>query len=347
MEFGMFLEFPVQDGGTEKNAFDDSILLINEAESLGVDSLWLAEYHFNPGRVMAAPVTILSNVAARTKNIRLGTAVILLPLANPIRVAEEIATLDLISGGRVEFGIGRGTFPNVHEGFSSPFEESRGRFDESLEIIIKAWTSETFSFEGDFYSFEDVTVTPKPLQSPYPPISVGVTSAESFAVTGRMGQNMMINPSRVFTLVGLKPQIEEYHQAWKDASHEGRGKVCLRVPVYLSQDPQKAHDEPMESALFSMGRLSDRVAKYAEYGGTTGNWGQEAEVVKNMSYDDWFRDKVAYGTPEAVTEKLQFLTEELGLDQIMFEVNFGNKISLERQQSSLRLMMEKVVPNLR
>jgi alkanesulfonate monooxygenase SsuD/methylene tetrahydromethanopterin reductase-like flavin-dependent oxidoreductase (luciferase family) len=137
MEFGMFLEFPVQDGGTEKNAFDDSILLINEAESLGVDSLWLAEYHFNPGRVMAAPVTILSNVAARTKNIRLGTAVILLPLANPIRVAEEIATLDLISGGRVEFGIGRGTFPNVHEGFSSPFEESRGRFDESLEIIVE------------------------------------------------------------------------------------------------------------------------------------------------------------------------------------------------------------------
>jgi hypothetical protein len=102
----------------------------------------------------------------------------------------------------------------------------------------------------------------------------------------------------------------------------------------------------MESALFSMGRLSDRVAKYAEYGGTTGNWGQEAEIVKNMSYDDWFRDKVAYGTPEAVTEKLQSLTEELGLDRIMFEVNFGNKIPLEMQQASLKLMMEKVAPNL-
>jgi len=346
MEIGIFLEFPVREGGTDKEAFDDSLVLISEAEKLGVDSLWLAEYHFNAGRVLSSPITILGNLAARTDRIRLGTAVILLPLANPVRVAEEIATLDLVSGGRVEFGIGRGTFPNVHEGFNSPFAESRGRFEESLEIIIKAWTNETFSFDGEHYHLKDLTVTPKPLQQPHPPIRVGVTSAESFAVTGRMGHDILINPSRVFTLSGLKPQIEEYHQAWRDAGHKGKGKVGLRVPVYLSDDAQKAHDEPMESALFSMGRLSDRVASYAEYGGTTGNWGQEAEVVKNMTYDDWFRDKVAYGTPEAVTEKLQALSEELGLDQIMFEVNFGNKLPLENQVNTLRLMMEKVTPNL-
>ncbi len=346
MEFGMFLEFPVTEGRTEKDAFDDSFVLINEAEKLGVDSLWLAEYHFNPGRVMASPITIFGNVAARTENIRLGTAVILLPLANPLRVAEEIATLDLVSGGRVEFGIGRGTFPNVHEGFNSPFEESRGRFDESLEIILKAWTNETFSFEGEYYKFEDVTVTPKPYQKPHPPIRVGVTSVDSFAVTGRMGHSMIINPSRVFTLAGLKPQIETYHQAWKDAGHKGKGTVGLRIPIYLSEDAQKAHDEPMDSALFSMGRLSDRTARYDGHIGTTGDWGQEAEIIKNMSYDDWFRDKVAYGTPDAVTEKLQMLTEELGLDQIMFEVNFGNLIPLDKQVNSLRLMMEKVAPNL-
>ena len=345
-EFGIFLEFPIKEGGTEKEAFDDSFVLVNEAEQLGVDSLWLAEYHFSPGRVMASPIAILSNIAARTERIRLGTAVILLPLANPIRVAEEIATLDLVSGGRVEFGIGRGTFPNVHEGFNSPFVESRGRFEESLEIILKAWTNQTFSFEGEYYHLNDIEVTPKPLQSPHPPVRVGVTSAESFITTGRMGHDILINPSRVFTLAGLKPEIEAYHQAWKDAGHKGKGKVGLRVPVYLSEDAQKAHDEPMESALFSMGRLSDRVASYAKYGGTTGNWGKEAEDVKNMSYDDWFRDKVAYGTPEAVTEKLQALAEELGLNQILFEVDFGNKIPLKNQINSMRLMMEKVAPNL-
>ena len=346
MEFGIFLEFPVTEGRTEKDAFDDSLVLINEAEKLGVDALWLAEYHFNPGRVLASPITIFGNVAARTENIRLGTAVILLPLANPLRVAEEIATLDLISGGRVEFGIGRGTFPNVHEGFNSPFEESRGRFDESLEIIQKAWTNETFSFEGEYYKFEDVTVTPKPYQKPHPPIRVGVTSVDSFAATGRMGRSMIINPSRVFTLEGLKPHIEAYHQAWKDAGHKGKGTVGLRIPIYLSEDSQKAYDDPMESALFSMGRLSDRTAKYDGRLGTTGDWGAEAEAIKNMSYDDWFRDKVAYGTPDSVTDKLQMLTEELGLDQIMFEVNFGNLIPLGNQVNSLRLMMEIVAPNL-
>ena len=346
MEFGIFLEFPVLEGGADKDAFDESLVLVNEAENQGVDCLWLAEYHFNPGRVLASPITISSNIAARTERIRLGTAVILLPLAHPVRVAEEIATLDLISGGRVEFGVGRGTFPNVHEGFNSPFVESRGRFEESLEIILKAWTNETFSFEGEHYNLKDLTVTPKPYQNPHPPVRVGVTSAESFPTTGRMGYDILINPSRVFTLGGLKPQIQEYHQAWKDAGHPGKGKVGLRVPVYLSEDPQKAHDEPMDSALFSMGRLSDRVASYAEYGGTTGNWGQEAEIVKSMSYDDWVRDKVAFGTPEAVIEKLQSLTEHLGLDQIMFEVNYGNQIPLENQLNTLRLMMEKVAPNL-
>ena len=346
MELGIFLEFPIRQGGTEKEAFDDSFVLVNEAENLGVDSLWVAEYHFSPGRVLASPITVISNIAARTERIRLGTAVMLLPLANPVRVAEEIATLDLLSGGRVEFGIGRGTFPNVHEGFNSPFAESRGRFEESLEIILKAWTNQTFSFEGEYYHLKDLEVTPKPYQKPHPPVRVGVTSAESFPTTGRMGYDMLINPSRVFTLEGLKPQIEEYHQAWKDAGHGGKGKVGLRVPVYLSKDPRKAHDEPMESALFSMGRLSDRVASYADYGNTTGNWGQEAETVKNMSYDDWVRDKVAFGTPEAVTEKLQGLTEHLGLDHIMFEVNYGNMIPLENQLNSMRLMMEKVAPNL-
>ena len=248
MEFGMFLEFPVREGGTEKEAFDDSLLLVNEAEQLGVDSLWLAEYHFNPGRVLASPITICANIAARTERIRLGTAVVLLPLANPVRVAEEIATLDLISGGRVEFGIGRGTFPNVHEGFNSPFAESRGRFEESLEIILKAWTNETFSFEGEHYNLKDLTVTPKPFQKPHPPVRVGVTSAASFPTTGRMGYDILINPSRVFTLAGLKPQIEEYHQAWKDAGHAGEPTTVVRIPTLLadtSEEAERLSDELM------------------------------------------------------------------------------------------------------
>ena len=245
MELGLFLEFPVREGSTENEAFKESFALVDQAEDLGVPSVWMAEYHFNPGRVLASPVTILSAIAGRTQNIRIGTAVLLLPLASPVRVAEEIATLDQISDGRVEFGVGRGTFPNVHEGFGVPFEESRGRFEEGMEIIIKAWTTDSFSFEGEHYHIPELSVNPKPFQQPHPPVRVGVTSAESFPILGRMGYNILINPSRVFTLAELKPSIQEYRDAWRAAGHEGAGKVGaahsgLPVPR-RAQGPLRPH----------------------------------------------------------------------------------------------------------
>ena len=124
MEFGLFLEFPVREGATENQAFKESFRLVDEAEELGAESVWLAEYHFNPARVLASPITISSAIAGRTQRIRLGTAVLLLPLANPVRVAEEIATLDQISDGRVEFGIGRGTFPTSTRDSGCPLRKA-------------------------------------------------------------------------------------------------------------------------------------------------------------------------------------------------------------------------------
>ena len=347
MDFGLFLEFPRPEGGSEQDAFRDSFALVAEAERLGVDSVWLAEYHFVPGRVLAAPVTISGAIAARTERIRIGLAVLLLPLGNPVRIAEEIATLDHLSQGRVEFGVGRGTFPNVHEGFNVPFTESRGRFDESLEIILKAWTSERFSFQGDYYHYDGLEVTPKPFQTPHPPIHVGITSAESFPLIGRMGHHILINPSRVFSLDELKPQIQAYRQAWTEAGHAGEGKVGVRIPIYVSESADKAYKEPRESALFSKERLEIRTAEYANYSDGTKGWQEQSERIGQMNYDDWLKDQVAYGTPGAVVERLGNLRDDLGLNQIMFELNFGNLIPLERQLKSLKLFSEQVIPQLR
>ena len=347
MDFGLFLEFPCSEGGTEHDAFKDAFTLVDQAEEQGVDSVWLAEYHFNPGRVLASPVTIGSAIAARTERIRIGLAVLLLPLGNPIRTAEEIATLDHISDGRVEFGVGRGTFPNVHEGFHTPFSESRPRFEESLEIILKAWTNESFSFSGEYYSYQDLEVTPKPFQTPHPPIHVGITSEETFPIIGRMGYPILINPSRVFSLSDLKPNIDAYRQAWRDEGHTGEGKVGLRIPIYVAETSEKAYTEPRESALFSKERLGNRVAEYATYGEGTQGWEAQARRIQEMNYDDWLRDKVAYGTPGAVVERLGSLEEELGLNQVMFEVNFGSLIPKERQLSCLKQFTQEVMPQLK
>ena len=344
MDFGLFLEFPRHDGGTDQQAFEEAFALVDLAEELRVQSVWLAEYHFNPGRVLSAPVTIASSIATRTNNIRVGLAVQCLPLGNPVRIAEEAATLDQISKGRLEFGVGRGTFPIVHEGYNVPFEESRGRFDESLEIITKAWTNETFSFQGEFFTCTDLCVSPKPLQKPHPPITVGITSAESFPLMGQQGHAIMINPSRVFTLSELGYHIEQYRKTWDQAGHSGKGKVGLRIPIYVAETDAKAYLDPQESAMFSVRRLGDRVGSYAEYGGTTGDWRAESERILGMDYDDWFREKVVYGTSDNVTERLKELERVLDLDLVIYEINYGNQMSNDMQVASLKMFNKKVVP---
>jgi len=194
MESGVFIEFPTRAGMTDREAFAECFALVDAAEALGVNSVWLAEYHFSAISVLSSPITIASAIAARTQRIRIGLAVVLLPLAHPIHIAEDIATLDHISQGRVEFGVGRGTFPDTHDGFNSPFAESRERFDEYLEIVVKAWTQERFSFTGKHYRCDNLWVRPKPLQRPHPPIRVGITSEVTFPLVGRLGFPIIINP---------------------------------------------------------------------------------------------------------------------------------------------------------
>ena len=346
MEFGLFLEFPRPIDGDHHDAFVQSFRLVQEAEDLGVKSVWLAEYHFNMERVLASPVTIASAIAAKTSTMRIGTAVYCLPLGHPIRVAEEMAVLDHISDGRLEMGIGRGTFPNVHEGFNVSFEESRSRFDEFLEVVVAAWTQETFSFHGEHFSCEELTVTPRPYQQPHPPITIGVTSAESFPIVGAMGYPLIVNPSRVFTLDELAEHTAAYRKAWKNAGHAGEGKVGLRVPVYVNEDVERAYLDPKESAVNSITRLGNRVGSYAGRAGTLGDWAEQSRRILGMDYDDWLRDKVVYGTPDQVTDRLAELEDTLGLDQCIYEINYGNLMSDELQTASLRLFNKKVLPEL-
>lgn len=346
MDSGLFVEFPYREGMSEREAFAECFTLVDAAEACGVNSVWLAEYHFSQISVLSAPITIASAIAARTTHIRIGLAVVLLPLGHPIRIAEEIATLDHISQGRVEFGVGRGTFPDTHDGYNSPFAESRERFDEYLEVIRRAWTMEQFSFTGKHYQCENLSVRPKPVQTPYPPIHIGVTSEVSFALVGRMGYPIIINPSRVFTLMELSPYIQQYRQAWHEAGHAGSPRVGLRVPLYVAETADRAYTEPRDSALAAIHGLGDRVARSASRPGTTGDWEAQAAHLQKMSYDDWLRDKVVYGTPDTVVPRLQQLRKELGFTQLLYEVNYGRQIPYDLQLKNLQMINKHVIPAL-
>jgi len=347
MDCGLFLEFSCREGMTEHDAFAECFALVDEAEACGVDSVWLAEYHFSAISVLSSPITIASAIAARTRRIRIGSAVVLLPLGHPIRIAEEFATLDHISQGRVEFGVGRGTFPDTHDGYNSPFAESRERFDEYLEVILKAWTMERFSHAGKYYRCEDLCVRPKPVQTPHPPIRVGITSADTFPLIGHMGYPIIINPSRVFALTELGAYIQEYRQAWHAAGHAGEPQVGLRIPLYVAETMERAHAEPKTSTLAAVHGLEQRVAHSASRTGITGDWGAQAERIRHMTYEDWLRDKVVYGTPDVVLERLQQLRDELGLTQMLYEVNLGRQMPYELQLKNLRMINEHVIPQFK
>src|SRR6202795_4457188 len=163
MKFGLFFQAPERAGVAHGERYAEMFELIALAESLGFDVAWLGQIHFGGAfSLISNPLMVVPAIAARVPRIRIGTAVVLLPLHHPLSCAEQAATADLLSGGRLEFGVGRGSIPSQFHGFRVPVAENRARFDEALEIIRLAWTRGRFSYSGTFYQIEDVDVVPKP-----------------------------------------------------------------------------------------------------------------------------------------------------------------------------------------
>src|SRR5437667_5180229 len=152
MEFGLFTEFHSPPGVSEAAAFDESLAQMKAAADFGFDAVWLGEIHFQKDRsVLAARLIIASALAACTRRVKIGIAVQVLPLSHPLRLAEDVATVDHISKGRLEFGVGRSGLPGHYQGFNIPYSESRDRFIETLDILRKAWTQERFSHQGEVF----------------------------------------------------------------------------------------------------------------------------------------------------------------------------------------------------
>jgi alkanesulfonate monooxygenase SsuD/methylene tetrahydromethanopterin reductase-like flavin-dependent oxidoreductase (luciferase family) len=345
-EFGMFHEFQCPPGTTTEAAFAESFAQIDAAEEWGLDAMWLAELHVAPDRsVCAAPLTIASAVAARTRRIKIGTGVQVLPLCHPLRVGEEAATVDQISHGRLIFGVGRSGFPRTYEAYGVPYGESRERFFETLEILKRAWTEDPFSYTGKYYKFDNVRLTPKPYQKPWPEIRIAANSPDTFPEIGKLGHGVFV-AVRLGTLEELGPNIRAYREAWQTAGHPGRGRVFLRAPVYVAETARQAREEPEESIMYFYRYLGERLADSATRAGVRAIEDRAARGrrLQTISYDEALRDKIIVGTPEQVTDRLTGLQQELGLDGLLGEMNCGTLIPHDRVMKSLRLLCEKVKP---
>ena len=248
MDFGIFMEFEIRRGGDQASAFREGFDLVDAAEAWGLDGVWLGEMHFTPARsVLSAPIVVASSIATRTKRLRIGMAVQVLPLNNPLRIAEEAATVDHISAGRFDFGIGRSGFPRVYDVYGIPYAESQARFREALEIILEAWKGEPFSYKGQHFSFENATVAPRPYQLPHPPLRMAATTEETFPKVGEMGLPIFVG-LRGMDISTLRHHVRAYRRAWRDAGHAGSGNVYLRIPVYAAATEERPHSRSRSTA---------------------------------------------------------------------------------------------------
>ena len=346
MHFGAFMEFGSRTGVSEAQAFKEGFRMVDAAEEMGLDGVWLAELHFNPTRsVLSSPIVVATSIATRTKRLRVGMAVYVLPLSNPLRIAEEVATVDHISEGRFEFGIGRSGFARSYDVFGIAYDESQGRFAESLQIILQAWEGKEFSYQGKYYSVENATITPSPYQQPHPPLRIAANSADTFVRLGQAGHPIFVG-LRGMDIPELQKNVKEYRRAWNEAGHPGDGDVSLRIPVYAGETKQEALDEPFESIGGYFGRMGSLYRDQAGKAGleSTELAGGRADQLAALSYDEMLKTKIAFGTAEGLIDRFTQLKEELGLDGVVAELNPGGLIPEERVLRSLRIVTEKVMP---
>src|ERR1044071_3608084 len=194
MELGIYHEFPVLPGRSQAECFAAGFDIVDASEEYGLDVMRLAELHFDKRRALAAsPLVLGTAIAARTERIRIGTSVQVLPLANPLRIAEEAAILAHVPTGRLIFGVGRSGVVKTYEALNIAYSESKDREIECLEIIQRAWQEDNFSYKGKFYDIQDVTVVPQPVQQPTPEVRLAAASVDTFPTAGKAGQGLFIS----------------------------------------------------------------------------------------------------------------------------------------------------------
>jgi alkanesulfonate monooxygenase SsuD/methylene tetrahydromethanopterin reductase-like flavin-dependent oxidoreductase (luciferase family) len=348
MHFGIFLE-ERRPGGTDLAAFQETLELADAAEAWGLDGLWLGEIHFNPIRsVSSAPLALASFIAARTRRIRVGLAVQVLPLGHPLRIAEEAATVDQLSEGRFDFGIGRSGSPRAYDILGIPYGESQPRFEECLQIILTAWKGERFSYHGRYYHFDNVLVGPRPHQLPHPPLRMASNSKETFPVVARLGLPLFVG-LRDLDIPELRLRIADYRAAWREAGHPGDGDVCLRIPIYAAPTQKEAVEEPYENLTYFFQRHAELTRSGMGRGDTGPADRRRAkfEQLTQLTYDNILETRVAVGTAPALVERLAALREELGLTGLVAELNPGGLLPLERMQRTLRILTHEVIPAFR
>lgn len=348
LRFGQLHLFESPQGRSEKEIIDEQIELMVDAEALGFDSVWTAEHHFTEYGHCASPAVTLAVVAARTRRIRLGTGVVVLPLNHPVRVAEDFAFLDHMSDGRIDVGVGRGYQPMEFRGYGVDPARSREMFREQIDIIRRAWTEERFSYEGEFYRLDDVSVRPAPLQKPHPPVWMAALSPATFDLCARFGFHLLCAPVFGFDLEAGAEHIARYRQAAAARGDDDRNVAALTI-TYVAETTQQARADLRDAVMWYYRTLARYIAPPAGQVPVAGYefYGTAREFLENVDWDTVVeRGAVVCGSPAEVTDRIAEIRARCGFSHYLGWTRIGG-LDPAKARRSMELMGERVIPELR
>lgn len=345
MRFGTFSYNQARPWVAEKQAFDELLDQIMLTERLGFDEAWFAEHHHSDYGMLASPNLIIANLAPRTKRLRMGNLVSVLPLYDPMRLAEECGILDILTNGRLNVGLGRGV-PKDDMKHRLDRDTAQARFEEGIEVLMRAWTGETFSYSGKAWGYEEISCRPLPLQKPHPPIYYGATSPDSPAMVARRGWNLALSRQ---PLANCALAISAYRD--ERARHPelpGSGSAIMVRDVYVADTDEQAWREagPEITRFWQLATDNfwrgenvspDSLPKFTERypyfpGGLT---------VRKM--DEWGTSLI--GSPQTVIGKAREMIAIARPDTLVGMFSFGG-LRHEQVMRSIELFATKVIPAL-
>ena len=350
MKFGMLhlLENPIDK--TEHRIVKEQMAILRAAEDLSFDSVWPAEHHFSEYGYCVSSSLMLATLAETTRRIRLGTGIVILPFHNPIRVAEEYALLDLMSDGRVDFGIGRGYQPHEFRGYGVDQTKSRGIFNEAIQVILQAWTRDRVNYSGVHFSIQDVTVRPKPLQKPHPPIWMAALSPESYVQAGRMGFNLLCTPVFGFGGKTAIDNLSAYRDALRTAGHDpATRQIAALFMIYTAPSSQEAVRDFADPVIWYYRTFSKYIApppgepavkSYEPYVGVR-------DLAAAVTWEELQQSgAVICGAPEECADRIATLHEQLGFTQMLCWTRLGG-LDHRKVIHSMELMRDRIIPRFR
>lgn len=352
MKVGIALNMLQKEGRSDADVFAEHLALGDLAEPLGFDSIWALEHHFTGYAMSPSPTHLLAYYAGRTKRVTLGTAVIVLPWHDPVRVAEEIALIDIYSGGRCLFGFGRGAASVEYAGMRISMEEARARFVEGARIVIEALTQESFEWDGEFFKIPRTSIRPRPISHPERRFYASSVSPESAEIMAKLGFGMLVIMQNEWPKAAQ--DIHRYREITESVGHAPRPPIIL-----TNVSCAESRDEARERALKYLARKWDSIDTHYHF--SDGHlasvkgyefYGNMAKTYSKMK-DEGFRQKATdfyvkiqiVGTPDDCLQQIAELHRLTGMSHLISEFGYGG-MPHDESELNMRLFADRVLPVL-